>query len=73
MVLNWILSSIKLGKIMFRAKKWKCYLFCCLLFFACKSTDCGCPMAEIENTSLQEIKQYEKEAYHKEWKTVTKQ
>jgi len=28
------------------SKKYKCCLFACFLLFACKSTDCGCPMAE---------------------------
>ncbi len=28
------------------SKKYKLSLFLCLLLFACKSSDCGCPMAE---------------------------
>lgn len=34
------------------SKKYKFCLFACLLLFACKSADCGCPMAE--QTSTQE-------------------
>lgn len=32
------------------SKKYRLCLFACLLFFACKSTDCGCPMAEQKPT-----------------------
>ena len=28
------------------SKKWALFLFVCLFVIACKSADCGCPMAE---------------------------
>lgn len=55
---------------MILSRKWKYGLFCCLVFFACKSTDCGCPMAEAEITSMK--KEQENKPYQKEWKKITK-
>ena len=57
---------------MVRSKKWSYCLFCCLLFFACKSTDCGCPMAKTELTPVKEIPQTENDFTQKEWKKITK-
>ena len=56
---------------MFFSKKWKFCLFGCLLFFACKSADCGCPMAE--NTSIKKEQQpIQKGAHHKNWAKISK-
>jgi len=37
---------------MISSKKYKLCFFACLFLFACKSADCGCPMAE--QTTIQE-------------------
>ena len=44
------------------SKKYKLCLFACLLLFACKSADCGCPMAEEIPTLKKETKD-QKEFY----------
>lgn len=48
------------------SKKYKFCLFACLLLFACKSADCGCPMAEQNATPEQVINT------QKEFKVITK-
>ncbi len=57
---------------MFFSKKWKYYLLGCLFLFACKSTDCGCPMAEQEVIFSKQIKGQENIVDQKEWKIITK-
>jgi len=49
------------------SKKYRFCFFACLLLFACKSTDCGCPMAE--QTSTQEPTPYNQKEFH----VITKQ
>ncbi len=48
------------------SKKYKLCLFACLLLFACKSADCGCPMAEQTTTPIQVTKE------QKEFQVITK-
>ena len=52
------------------SKKWKFCLFGCLLFFACKSGDCGCPMAE--NKGVEEVIQKDSLEQQKSWKKIAK-
>jgi len=53
------------------SKKWSYFLCCCLLFFACKSTDCGCPMAETAITPTKEVQVQKND--QKEWTTIRKE
>ncbi len=55
---------------MIHVKKWRYSLFCCLLFFACKSTDCGCPMADSE--PVEELRQKDNLEYRQQWKKIAK-
>ncbi len=52
------------------SKKWKFCLFGCLLLFACKSADCGCPMAEQEG--VKEVIQKDDLQQQKSWKKIAK-
>ena len=52
------------------SKKWKFCLFGCLLFFACKSADCGCPMAD--NEEAEKVIQTDNLQQQKSWKTIAK-
>lgn len=55
---------------MIHLKKWKFFLLGCLFFVACKSTDCGCPMAE--NEPVEETKQKETLKAQKQWRGISR-
>lgn len=63
-------TSFKFQYVMIFSKKWKFCLFGCLLFFACKSGDCGCPMAE--NKGVEEVIQKDSLEQQKSWKKIAK-
>ena len=52
-------------------KKWKYCLLGCCLFLSCKSTDCGCPMA---NDILKKEKQAQAPSLNEQfWKSMGKE
>jgi len=55
---------------MFFSKKWKYCLFGSLFFFACKSSDCGCPMAD--NEPVETVIQKDSLEYQKRWRKVVR-
>jgi len=56
---------------MFFSKKWKFCLLGCLFFLACKSADCGCPMAE-DSVIKKEQQQQKQASSQKNWTKISK-